>query len=215
MSSIYLSMNNYNDKFHPNKEPKSPLIVMYAIRERFIYTDWFNNYVSGETTSVKGISHIESARSWDMYMTSASTKNFLIEVKVRGNWSMESFKKGNFKEEGAFIEKIKYRNLFNYVSQRKNKATKIEVVYLNFYKDGAVWWNLTELPEPVWTYRDSKNNAQNDGKRKIKEMGELQLKDATIWKYPIDIIDYNRQSKNFYEKFYPGFAAPNNYQLRT
>lgn len=108
----------------------------------------------------------------DINNTPRYSFNCIAEVKVR----LKSKKFGEY-----MIEKDKYDYLMN-------QTEFTQILYINFFEDGIVVWDLRQIPQPEWKDMTGQNN-NSDNQSKIKYGADLNTKDAmTIIEQEIDLM---------------------------
>jgi len=156
-------------------------------RQSIINLNSFNDF------EITHISKIEGYDGWDVIYQSGSTIN-LCEIKVRQKFlSMYN---------SFVIEQTKYDKLMELVNTEKAKKNNLQPIYMNFFFDGCVIWNLNQL-EVEFKLMDMPNNSQNTKYIKAKPCASLNINDGYIIKYDTQFEERQKEAKTIMKFLFP------------
>ena len=92
------------------------------------------------------------------------------------------------------VEKPKYDKLMELVNTEKAKKNNLQPIYMNFFFDGCVIWNLNQL-EVEFKLMDMPNNSQNTKYIKAKPCASLNINDGYIIKYDTQFAKREEEGK--------------------
>jgi hypothetical protein len=139
------------------------------------------------------ISKIEGYDSWDVVYVSGGTNN-LAEIKVRNKF-IDGY-------PDYIIEEKKYNELIRLTSTEKGKNNNLQPVYINFFFDGCVIWNLNEV-ELEFRMMDMPDNSQTTNYTKSKSCALLRPKDGHIIRYNTDITKRQEEAITIMKFLFP------------
>ena len=179
-------------------EHTTPSIILSAIRERVLFTEFSKHVTDFEITHV---SKVEGRESWDVIIQSGTSRtNFLIEIKVRDK---------KMEWDNWILEEYKYNKLTGLTNTIKSEQMGTKTLYMNIYQNGAIIWNINKEDRPSFFKRDSITSTIEDRGRKDKMVAYLKNKDGIIYNYKNDIKKATEKSKVIFEFMWPGIPVPN------
>lgn len=176
--------------------------IYYSIRERQAFIEWSRQKPDIKLTH---ISKVEGNEKWDVIFKSGTSFNFLTEIKLRKKY----YNDYGYENNGWLLEKNKWDELIKLSQSEKGKQNNIIPLYLNFFKDKIVGWDLTKIKKEDFVEADYSINTVNQinneiTKVKTKAVTYLLNKDAIVienYKMDIDSIDY--KSKTIFQFLFP------------
>ena len=176
-------------------EGKNKKVVLAAIRERILFNYFREMYPDFKITHM---SKVEGVESWDAVIQSGGT-NYLVEIKVRD--------KEKFWDNWIF-EEYKYNKLIELSATDKAKQNKLQVMYINFFQDGAIIWNQMGKEAPFFFDRDSIKTCIGDKSRTIKSVAYMKNLEGSIYNYKNNIKEVNNKAIEVFKNLWPGEDLP-------
>ncbi len=162
--------------------------IKASLRERILLSEFLKlkkDFTILHTTKV------DSDKKYDAVIMSGGTE-YIVEIKVRLN--IEPLKS----YLGYVIQKDKYDYL---MSQYKEKG--LTPLYINFFRDGIVIWNLLNIDEPKWnTNLFQQNNIDTERALVEKITADVQLIDADIIFNNNLITEATERAFELYKKYF-------------
>lgn len=171
-------------------------MVLASIRERVLFEEFYQQ--RNQDFKIIGTTDPVSFSKWDVAIESGGT-NFIVEVKVRDKvmtW------------DDWILEENKFSALTAMTATVKGLKNKVETLYLNIFRDGAIIWEVNNTKNFVFFNRDSKCSTIEDRGRKDKSCTYLKNANGTVYTYYNNIQLANEKAKTIFKFLYPGIQIP-------
>jgi hypothetical protein len=179
-----------------NYTPEDYTCMLASIRERILLQDFKKMY---NTFKIIKVSKVESKCKWDAVILSGGVQ-YITECKVRDKlkgW------------DRWILQQDKFEAITGLTNSIQGIDLNMKGFYINFFRDGAVVWEINNEQGLEFFKRDSKTTTAYASGRKLKDCAYLLNEDGMIFHYKNDIVKSTEKAKVIFEWLFPEVPIPN------